>query len=63
MDKAAAVYEKIKNTHTSQAIDQLWHEWMDRPAPKGVRKETYKPMEKRAEVEEVESYFPKCKFF
>ena len=39
MDKASQVYKKIKNVPTSQAIDALSKEWVDRKPPKGVRKE------------------------
>lgn len=40
MDKASHVYEKIKHIPTSQAIDMLAREWLDRKPPKGIRKET-----------------------
>ena len=39
MDKASYVYEKIKNTPTSKAIDLLADVWMNRKPLKGIRKE------------------------
>jgi predicted nucleotidyltransferase len=41
MDKATQVYKKINHMPTSQAIDALSKEWLDRKPPKGIRKEKY----------------------
>jgi len=39
MNKASHVYQKINNIPTSQAIDMLAQEWINRKPPKGIRKE------------------------